>query len=183
MASYNIDPISIDFDPGEFLAPFGNKGGTIPLSRELDRLTRETVEDLAEFAADRIREHAPFDSGNLWLAIYNTRAVRNRATGIFHAEAGVDEQKAPYAWFVEAGTGIYGPTGNIIEAGEGNIFAVLKDPDAGRDDGDPYVYFKSSEGQPAQEFVEKAYEETDPYVDARLEILRAEYEAYVATFN
>lgn len=141
--------------------------------RELDekapRLLRELIEDSARVAAQSAEIYAPHGAtGNLAKEIDHTRATSDEFGG-YEAQAGVrpvDEAGASkdYPFWVEAGTGIYGSTGETIKPRVGN-FMVFEY--RGR-----LFVTKEIKGQEGRRYFESAYEDLLEYLPPRIEMLK-----------
>lgn len=126
-----------------------------------ERLSVEAVEDIAREIAETAKTLAPRRTGNLVRNISSTSARRG-PDGYIEARAGVG-RGAPYARFVEEGTGIFGPYRRPIVPKTGN-FMTFKLPDG------KTVYARSIRGQEAKRYFERATQLVKTnFVEARLQ--------------
>jgi len=129
-------------------------------------LVEQALEDILDYAAERAQGHAPEWTGNLKRNIFAGEIVKRGF--MFTGNVSV-ARTAPYAKWVESGTGIYGPFGVPIVpktkkmlAWQSRYTGVMN-------------YAKSVKGQPGQHFMRDALSETRRiYVPLRLKLLREE---------
>jgi HK97 gp10 family phage protein len=134
-------------------------------SEEVKLLIKETVEDIAAESASVAQFLAPKRTGNLAQNITSTRASIDPAIGGYSATAGV-RKTAPYARWVEEGTGIFGPHGTPIVPKVGN-FLIFKI-------GEKTIVTRSVKGQKGQHYMRRAFVQTrDVYTPLRLKVLEA----------
>lgn len=130
--------------------------------QRVGRLLKETVEDIAAYAASAGQRNAPRRTGNLARNITSTQAHVG-PDGAVEASAGV-RRTAPYGPYVEGGTGIFGPRGTPIRPVTGNLLVF--------EIGGSLVFTKQVKGQPARRYMRRAYvETTSVYIRPRLEKL------------
>ena len=142
----------------------------IRMMREsIDRLTRDAAKDIAEHLALEIKGGAPKRTGNLAAAVDMEAGARNviGVANSFKFEVSVDTNRAPYALYVEKGTGIFGPTRSPIRSMTGNVLVFELNGKT--------VFAHSVKGQRGRHFVRDAVLRTkELYVPVRVEILREE---------
>jgi len=148
-----------------------------PMQSHLRRIVREATEDVAKFAANRAEELAPVGKTSvLKNSIYSTRASKDIAA-TFEAVAGV---RAPYADWVNRGTGLHGPFHTVITPRRAKRMKVpltdvpfFKGPKR-----DGFAFLKKSMGQRGSHFQDKAVELTEDWIPSRLRQLEAEWAAF-----
>lgn len=141
------------------------------LPGRVDRMASDLVDDLSEYASDRIKEHAPGGIFHL-VEVSGSSPVD---PGVFEAVAGVtpahgegDEIRTfggrsnpdDYPFFVDQGTGIHGEFGRPIEVAPPGFMQI--DFEDGR------VRTHSIRGQQPQEYVKESYRETLAYAPIRI---------------
>lgn len=140
----------------------------IKMMREsLDRLTRDAAKDVAEHLALEIKQGAPKLTGNLASAVDVEAGARNiiGVANSFKFEVSINERQAPYALYVEKGTGIFGPTRSPIKSLPGNVLVFELNGKT--------IFAHSVKGQRGRHFVRDAILRTkELYVPVRVEILR-----------
>jgi hypothetical protein len=130
---------------------------------------KETVEDIATFAAFTAQDYVGKQTGNLGMNITSTKASLSAEKSIgnaaYEARAGV-RKTAPYGKWVEEGTGIYGPHNTPIVSPTGKTLVFFWRGQM--------HYRKSVRGQKPQRYMRRAYETTKTiYVPAALKALEA----------
>lgn len=137
---------------------------------EIDRMSREALEDIGRYVVAAAKSVAPRRSGNL---------VRNISTGQVHRSSrglelsvGVTRQ-APYGRSVEEGTGIYGPKGVPIRPVTGNFMVF--------EAGGKLIHARTVKGQRAQRYMRKGLEAAEAsYIEPRLQKLALEVGNFIA---
>lgn len=162
MSSIRIDVRGVE----ELIASLGAK------RRAVRFMLRDAGKDIAEHFKGELVELAPRQTGNLQNAAYvHSPKFRHIGTASeWWIEAGIDEVKAPYAIFVEKGTGVYGPTGMPIEPKPGNVLHFML--------GGVPTWATHTRGQPGQYYFRNAWLRTRyRYVPVKLYELKKELEA------
>jgi hypothetical protein len=141
-----------------------------------DVMVSDLIDDIAEHAESELRELAP---GEIGLELVGLRDSKVLEPGVLEAIAGVhpdlndalldsprglDSDPADYPVFVDQGTGVFGDRGKVIRMMPGH-FMVINFPDG-------KVFTKTVQGQPAQKFSERAYENTIRWTPRRLATMR-----------
>jgi len=133
-------------------------------TKAVDLAYREAVRDILAYAEDRAKTYAPRRTGNLQRNIDSTRVIKTG--GVCIGEVHV-KKTAPYAKWVESGTGMWGPYHMPIVPKTGNF---LKFKWKGHT-----VYARSVKGQHGRHFMELAYQDTNRlYIPYRLQKLKRE---------
>lgn len=173
-------------DPGNFVVVVGNeeaKHGLLHAAESIDDWLYELTDAVAQQAADRFRTHAP---GAIDLLV-DVDLAHETAPGHFESSAGVEPYVVPwefhrglgsdpadYPVYVDRGTGIYGDRHSIIYPIPGHVMGPIWYQ--GRQ-----IYIKSSKGQPAQHFSDKAFADTVGWTPARIELALPELERKINT--
>lgn len=136
---------------------------------KINLLLRDATHDIVEFHVREMARRAPHRTGNLARSakFERPRFVVLGTARKWHAEAYTDLRQAPYAMFVEEGTGIFGPRRDRIYARPGNVLAF--------EVGGRRLYRSSVAGMRPHPYMEEAYVVTrDLYIPFRVRVLEEE---------
>lgn len=137
----------------------------------VDRLIHQFMRDVGNFAEARAKNYAPRRSGNLQRNIARTPVRRQGGKWIVSGIA--VGYGAPYAKWVEAGTGIWGPHRTPILPKQGNFLRFKAFDPKKRPGKRPFLFRHSVLGQVPQRFMLKAYMDTNRlYVPTRTQVLK-----------
>lgn len=124
-----------------------------------DRLAKDIVADTADHLVSYAKVLAPQRTGNLFRAI-DKDGPNEVGAGVYAAYVSVGKI-APYAKFVEYGTGIFGKKASLIRPRTGNLL-VWKEHGGN-------VFARHTKGQKAQHYMRDAYIVTkDEYLPSRV---------------
>lgn len=131
---------------------------------------KDATDEIGEHMQSLAQRYAPRRTGNLIGAI--NYSVYDNIGDDFFAVVSIDEARAPYASYVESGTGIYGPRRAPYTGHHGNMMYFYSER-FGR-----IITKRVIQGQKGVHFMERAWLETETtYVPMRLARLEAELEA------
>jgi hypothetical protein len=160
---------------------FTYRGRLLPTDEApINILIRRAMNDILDHAERTAKSYAPRRTGNLFRNIDHEGVSH---TGSLWSGGLVVKKSAPYAQWVESGTGIFGPHHTPIVPTTGNFlrFKVTnhyRGPRGGAHHEDVWVYRRSVKGQKAQRFMMRAYQDTNRYyAPARLRVLQREIAA------
>lgn len=153
-------------------------------AHQADESLKNALQDLAIFAGERMRFHAPegktghlrrsVQVGNLGKVTPRRGAPAPGAIGApFVAGKGYEinvNVGAYYAKYVSGGTGLFGPKGKEIKPSKGNVMSFTKE-------GEGEVTIKSAEGQRANPFVALAAADVQAVMNLKVEEIRREIES------
>lgn len=133
---------------------------------------RVAVADMFDEAV-RIGEHsaklyAPKRTRRLESAISSTPAHERVDYGVIDASVGVDpvdgydEGSPDYPFFVNVGTGLFGPLSDYIYAKRADVMVFVDRK---------FVVAKRVRGQRPQPYMDDAFEDVDSYLDARIDLM------------
>jgi hypothetical protein len=131
---------------------------------EVDIILREFVDDILDYAFERLRQNVPDDSGETFSAVNRSRV--NKVLYGYEGTVGIDKippskegESEDYPYFVDQGTGLFNEGDpHWIEAEHGNVMVFH-----GHRDGQ-LIITRFVEGQPGQHFLDKTEKETGEYV-------------------
>jgi HK97 gp10 family phage protein len=155
----------------------------VPVIRQF---VENAMSDILNYAEAQAKANVNRRTGNLGRNIGRT-PVR-RVGNLYWGQTGAGKvgvgKTAPYAKWVEAGTGIFGVFKHPIVPTTGNFLRwKVFDPNLAPRDR-PYFYARSVKGQRPQRFMRRAYNETRTiYVPYRIQLLKAEIAAAVRSAN
>jgi hypothetical protein len=141
------------------------------LDDRVDSWLKDLVDDAVDFAAARLREHAPGRIDELVVsdgpqfepqigAIEGVAGVTSDPTEQFVSRRG--SRRADYPIFVDVGTGIHGPLARPITAFPGHAMGPIEF--SGR-----MIYPTEIRGQHAQDFSGEATRDTDAWLPAHID--------------
>lgn len=138
----------------EFVVVVGDKEFAFKLSSHSpDKTAKEIVGDALLHLEMMAKSNAPNKLGNLMRAIGRS-PVEKKGDDTYFGHVGVGPT-APYARFVEEGTGIYGPEKHYIKPLTGN-FLVWESSRSNRKD--KKFFTQQVKGQKPQYYMKRAYE-------------------------
>lgn len=170
--------------PGVFTIVLGAEEGKRRIrgvKGKVDDMLYELVDAIAFHASDQLRIHAPGHISEL----VDTDLATEVEPHHFHAAAGVTpgeskfvsrrgSRRADYPLYVEGGTGVYGETGSPILAVPRHLMGPIDFE--GRD-----IFLSSIQGQHAQHYAERSFEEAVSWTPARIELSKAALAARLET--
>jgi hypothetical protein len=136
------------------------------------------VDDISDFAAERLRVHAPGRIDQLVDAAHDlpgeagaieatAGVIPDITEGNFNRGLGSDPADWPV--FVDVGTGVYGAHGSPIRSIPGNVMVFEADGQR--------IFARQIKGQPAQHYSDRAFEDTVGWTPARIELAAREFAA------
>lgn len=143
---------------------------------QVDAWLSELVDDFADFAGERLRAHAPGRIDQLVDVAHDEPGggrSREAVAGILpdvtqeNFSRGLGSDPADWPVFPDVGTGIYGEYHKEIQVIPGNVMVF--------EHGDIRVFARSTRGQPAQHFSDRAFEDTVGWAPARVELAVREW--------
>lgn len=144
------------------------------LDRRVDSWLHETVSFGVDQAGRALVAHAP---GRIKDLVETDPPPPRRLGGdVFEGEAFVDpdherypgsggkkSSRSDYPFYVDVGTGIYGPSGTPISSFPGGVMGPIEY-------GGQMIYARSVKGQPAQNYSERSFLDVDAMVDLRVHV-------------
>lgn len=136
------------------------------------------VDDIADFAADRLRAHAPGSIEMLVETAHDTAGgvgAREATAGVIpditqeNFSRGLGSDPADWPVFPDVGTGIYGEHGTPIRVIPGNVMVFESHGER--------IFAHTIKGQPAQHYSDRAFEDTVAYAPVRVEMALRELSA------
>lgn len=143
------------------------------LGEKVDRWLTDLVDDTVDFAAGRLREHAP---GRIDEFVTSDGPQFEPQTGAIEGVAGVTSdptesfisrrgsRRADWPLYVDIGTGIYGESGKPITAFPGDVMGPIQR-------GGMMVYLEEIRGQKPQDFSGAAMRDTDAWLPIHIELV------------
>lgn len=143
------------------------------LNERVDRWLTDLVDDTVDFAAGRLKEHAP---GRIDELVTSDGPQFEPQFGVIEGMAGVTpdptesfvsrrgSKRADWPLFVDIGTGIYGDTGKPITALPGEQMGPLIEHGM-------QFFFNEIKGQRPQDFSGAAARDTDAWIPMHIELV------------
>lgn len=147
--------------------------------RQVDLLVRDALADIIRYAHSRAFAYAPARTGNLKRNISGSDVHK---VGMFWEGEVTVGRRAPYAKWVESGTGIFGAFHQRIYPKTGSVLVFIMTDWYKQPGKEVRIYAKSVKGQVGQHYMKRAYEDTDKFfVPLRLQLLKREIAAAAIT--